>query len=238
MNGASRRLARFALGVLVQAGFVGSALAQNGSPPASYPDAGPDQGDAQEPEPASPAADLPVLYVTSVEVLETAVEPRIVIVRVTGLASSAGWGAPQLVPTYAGKPSDAVLDLQFIAAPPAQSQSASGFLPLGAIFPLDPGQPFKGVRVRAAENAITVKQIPGVQQTPVTVHDCGDCVGRKFLAEGQDSSGEQNVVREGDLPRSLRVVRPADGIRGAAQDPNRLTLILDDGDTIVEAFWE
>ncbi|MBV8577975.1 MAG: hypothetical protein JOZ58_23455 [Acetobacteraceae bacterium] len=39
------------------------------------------------------------------------------IVRAIGLASSQGWSAPLLVPTYAGKPADDILDLELIATP-------------------------------------------------------------------------------------------------------------------------
>lgn len=42
----------------------------------------------------------------------------------------------------------------------------------------------------------------------------------------------------GMLPKLLRVVRASDGIRGTEQDPNRLTLILGENNTILEAFWE
>jgi hypothetical protein len=233
------------LGVAMQGGLGGGAFAQVPvSHPAAatvlYAQAGSDQGDGPGflPDENPAAADLPVLYVTSVEVLRTAVEPRLDVVRVTGLASSGGWGAPQLVPTYAGKPFDDVLDLQFIATPPAQSQNASGFVPVGAVFPLDPGQQLKGVRVRASENAITVKQIPGSREATVHVSDCKDCMGKKFSAEGSGQSPKQGVVRQEDLPKLLRLIRGSDGIRGTDLNPNRLTLILDDDNTIVEAFWE
>ena len=62
--------------------------------------------------------------------------------------------------------------------------------------------------------------------------------GRGSLATGQAQSGEAGVVRQEDLPKVLRVIRPTDGIRGADPDPNRLTLMLDDKGIIVEAFWE
>jgi hypothetical protein len=34
------------------------------------------------------------------------------------------------------------------------------------------------------------------------------------------------------------VVKASDGIRNAERDPNRLTLILDDDNTVLQAFWE
>ena len=187
---------------------------------------------------AASLVDLPVLYVTSVQIVRTTTDSKVDIVSVTGLTSSGGWDSPQLVPTYAGKPFDDVLDLQFIAAAPAQSQLAGGFAPVSALFTLDPGQSFKGVRVHASENAISVAQIPGSGGAVQQVNDCKDCLGKRFAAAGQAQSGEAGVVRQEDLPKILRVIRPTDGIRGADPDPNRLTLMLDDKGIIVEAFWE
>ena len=187
---------------------------------------------------ASSSVDLPVLYVTGVQIVRTTTNPKIDIVSVTGLTSSEGWSSPQLVPTYAGKPFDDVLDLQLIGAAPVQSQLAGGFAPVSALFTLDPGQSFKGVRVRASENAISVGQIPGSGEAVQQVNDCKDCLGKKFAAAGQAQSGDAGVVRQEDLPKVIRVIRPTDGIRGADQDPNRLTLVIDDKGIIVEAFWE
>ena len=66
---------------------------------------------------------------SGVEVMRTSTEPKLDIVRVTGLTGSQGWSAPQLVPTYVGKPLDGILDLQFIATMPEQTQAAEGFVP-------------------------------------------------------------------------------------------------------------
>ena len=186
----------------------------------------------------SAALELPVLYVTSVEILQTASDPKINVVSVTGLVSSDGWTSPQLVPTYAGKPFDDVVDLQLIATAPVQSQLATGFVPVSAVFPIEPVPGLKGVRVRGAENAISVLQVPSSNRNPVQVNDCKDCLGKRFAPLGGAQAGEQGVVRQEDLPKALRVIRPSDGIRGVNQDPNRLTLITDEKGTIVEAFWE
>ncbi len=179
-----------------------------------------------------------VLYVTSVEILQTTSDPKVDMVRVTGLVSSDGWTSPQLVPTYAGKPFDGVVDLQFIATAPVQSQLATGFVLVSAVFPLEPDPGMKGVRVRGAENSISVLQVPGSNRNAVQVNDCKDCLGKRFASSGEAQAGEQGVVRQEDLPKTLRVIRPSDGIRGADQDPDRLTLITDDKGTIVEAYWE
>jgi hypothetical protein len=243
MKNRFRRLGAFAVAVAMQGGLVGFALAQGG-PPAGAPGGqaqGYGAGQTVEATPSSegtPGTELPVLYVTSVEVLRTSAEPKLDIVRVTGLASSQGWSAPQLVPTFAGKPLDDILDLQFIATMPQQSQKADGFVPIGAIFPLDPGNPFKGVRVRASENAIEVKQIPGGNQAQINVTDCKDCIGKKFAERGQAQPGQQGIVRQEELPKVLRWIIPSRGIRGITHNPNRLNLILDGNNTIVQAYWE
>ncbi len=184
------------------------------------------------------APDLPVLYATSVEILRTSTEPRLDIVRVTGLTSSQGWSAPQLVPTFWGKPFDDVLDLQLIATAPVQSQPAEGFVPIGAVFTLEEAHPFKGVRVRASENTIEVKPLPGVKQASVTADSCKDCIGKKFAERGQAAAGQPGIVRQEDLPKILRWIIPTRGIRGITHNPNRLNLILGDDNTIVQAYWE
>src|SRR6202030_4640609 len=105
---------------------------------------------------------MPVLYVTGIEVLRATVDPKIDLIHVSGLVSSQGWSNPQLVPFFYGKPADDVFDLQLIASSPQQSQKPEGFVPISAMFTLDAGHPFKGVRVRAADNALAVKQMPAV----------------------------------------------------------------------------
>ncbi len=110
------------------------------------------------------------------------------------MTGSQGWSSPQLVPLFAGKPLDDILDLQFIATQPPQSQKADGFVPIGAVFPLEQGHPFKGVRVRAWENAIEVKQIPGSNQTNINVNGCKDCIGKKFVERGQAQPGQDSTV--------------------------------------------
>ena len=130
-----------------------------------------------------------MLYVTSVEILRTQTEPQLDIVRVTGLTGSQGWNSPELVPTFAGKPLDGILDLQFIATMPLQTEEATGFAPIGAVFTFEEGHAFKGVRVRASENTIEVDQIPGSKAVKITVDGCKDCVGKKFAEKGQAPPG-------------------------------------------------
>jgi hypothetical protein len=244
MNKTFRRLGAFAIAAAIAGRLLGFAFAQGGPPaPAAGGSsqgygAGAGQMVTATPPSETPGIELPVLYVTSVEVVRTSIEPKLDIVRVIGLTGSQGWGSPQLVPTFAGKPLDDILDLQFIAAQPLQSQKAEGFMPIGAVFPLEQGHPFKGVRVRASENAIEVKQMPGSNQARINVNDCKDCIGKKFVERGQAQPGTQGVVRQEDLPKVLRWIIPSRGIRGITHNPNRLNLILSDDNTIVEAFWE
>jgi hypothetical protein len=240
------RWGAFAIAAALQIGLAGLAFAQGGPPPsgsAGQPQgyAGGAPGQTAEPAPSTqstPGTELPVLYVASVEVMRTSTEPKLDIVRVTGLTGSQGWSAPQLVPTYVGKPLDGILDLQFIATMPQQTESAEGFVPISAVFPLEEGHLFKGVRVRASENAIEVKQMPGTNQAQINSNDCKDCVGKKFVERGQAQPGQQGVVRQEDLPKVLRWIVPSRGIRGITHDPNRLNLILGDDNTIIAAYWE
>lgn len=254
MNRITHGLVAFFAAAAMQASLIGIALAQGNQPgaepvnppPPGYNAAAPGQAENQ-PGPSQPGSsaaqtpstvDLPVLYLTSVEVLRTATEPHIDIVRVTGLSGSQGWSGPELVPTIAGKPLDGILDLQFIAAEPVQSQPAEGFVPISAVFTLEESKGFKGVRVRASENALEVTQIPGHVETAIKVDGCKDCVGKKFAERGKAAPGTPGVVRQEDLPKTLRWITPTHGIRGITHNPNRLNLMLGPDNTIIAAYWE
>jgi hypothetical protein len=243
-----RWLGMLAIGAAMQGGLTGIALAQ-GAPPAGSP-AGAGTGSegyegsnigqavTTSPTEAEPGTELPVLFVTSVEILRTQTPPQLDIVRVTGLTGSQGWSSPELVPTYVGKPLDGILDLQFIATMPLQTEAATGFIPFSAVFPLEEGHDFKGVRVRGSENAIEVGQIPGTKTVKISVNDCKDCVGKKFAERGQAAPGTPGVVRQEDLPKILRWITPNHGIRGITHNPNRLNLLLGSDNTIIAAYWE
>jgi hypothetical protein len=120
--------------LLLQAGMVGSVLAQGGAQPAAGQGGGEGYvGGGQEaagPAGANRPLEMPVLYVTGIEVLRTAMDPKVDVIHVMGLVSSLGWSTPQLVPFFYGKPSDDVLDLQFIATSPQQSQKAEDLVPV------------------------------------------------------------------------------------------------------------
>jgi hypothetical protein len=220
-------------------GVAKAADASNSGGPA-YETAEPDESETgtQPQVSVSSQTDLPVLFVTGVEIMRSVTEPAIDIVRVTGLAGSQGWSNPQLVPTTVGKPSDGILDLQFIATMPSQSQTATGFVSIGAIFAMEQGHEFKGVRVRASENAIAVDSIPGHAEAAIAVDGCKDCVGKIFAERGKAAGRTSGVVRQEDLPKTVRWIPPNRGIRGITHNPNRLNLLLDANDRIIAAYWE
>jgi hypothetical protein len=247
MGNLFRRWGVLVLVAVLPVAAAGLALAQSAAPTPtsaggspSYPVAMP-PGTSATPgaeEEISPQTELPVLYVTGVEIMRSEMQPTIDIVRVTGLTGSQGWSDPELVPTTVGKPVDGILDLQFIATMPLQSEEATGFVPVGAVFELEEGHAFKGVRVRASENAIEVDTIPGHKEVALKVNDCKDCVGKKFAERGQAAPGTPGVVRQEDLPKTLRWITPTHGIRGITHDPNRLDLLLSKDNTIIAAYWE
>ena len=245
-------LCALAAAAVLQVGLSGIAFAQ-GTPPAAPSGAGgpPSSGTIGPPpevyaaspagaqQPTATPPQLPILWITSVEVMRSAGEPHQDIVRVRGVTGSAGWQAPELVPLFNGNPGDHILDLQFIAQTPADSQAAQGFVPVSAILPLEPGHPFTGVRVRSAGNVVEVTQLPGIVEAKVTIEDCAKCVGKKFASKGKAAAGAAGVVREEDMPRNFRVIPPKKGVAGITHNMNRLNIVLgDDGETIVWAFWE
>jgi hypothetical protein len=234
-----RWLGVLAIGAAMLGGLSGPVLAQGTNPAQGYGGGEPDQAaNPAATTESEPATELPVLYVTSVEILRTQTEPQLDIVRVTGLTGAQGWTSPELVPTFIGKPLDGFLDLQFIATMPLQTEPATGFVPIGAVFTLEEGHVFKGVRVRSSENAIEVDQIPGSKAEKITVNGCKDCVGKKFAEKGQALRGAPGIVREEDLPKVLRWIIPSRGVRGITHDPNRLNLMLGADNTIIAAYWE
>jgi hypothetical protein len=225
---------------VLAAGLSGSAYAQ-AAPPADQSSAS--QGyagadtNAAGPTGATRPLEVPVLYVTGIEVLHTTLDPKISIVRVTGLVSSAGWSGPTLVPFFYGKPADDVLDLQFIATSPEQSQKAEGFQPVSADFELAADSPFKGVRVRAYGNALEIKQMTSSAQAQIKADDCKDCIGKKFVEKDKGQAGA-GIVYGGDLPPDYRPIAPTHGVKGEVHNPNRVNLILDADSKVVMAFWE
>ena len=179
--------------------------------------------------------------VTSVEVLRSSRGHALDIVRVHGLTGTEGWESAQLVPLSKGPPVDGVLDLLFVALAPTEAMVPTGFASVDAIFAIEPDHPYKGVRVHGATNRVTLKGLPGYVEVPVTRVDCAQCVGKYFVAKGASMPAGKSaaeVVKEADLPPTLRVIKASDGLGKLETDPNRLTLLLDEDGKIAIAVWD
>lgn len=206
-------------------------------PGAGYPIPGAPAG-ATVPESSEKA--WPVLAVTSVEILRSSKGAPTDYVRVTGLASSGAWTSPQLVPLTRGAPADGILEMILLAIPPAEYVKAEGFMPMDTILPIGKDHPFKGIRVRSATNALTLKTLPGAAETKGP-EDCGTCVGKYFVAKGASAPAgvpAADLLKEEALPPLLRVIRPTDGIAVLDPNPNRLTLVLSEDGRIADAVWD
>lgn len=236
----------FALAALLCAGLLGASAQaqQQQQPPGSQPPGGqqaPSYGGPAAGSPPASGSPQPVAFVTSVEVLRSDRAGGLDVVRVRGVATSNGWGQPHLIPITAGQARDGMLDLIFLAVSPGGAQPLGPFMVVEAILPVETGHPYKGVRVRAGNNAISLKAIPGYAETPAPKEDCAKCLGKFFVAKGANppaGATAENTVREADLPYTLRVIKPADGIPSYAFDPNRLTLLLSEDGRIVDAAWD
>lgn len=149
------------------------------------------------------------------------------------MTASEGWSQASLVPLVRGIPSDGVLDLVLVAEPPSQTMPAAGFAPVEALLPVQPGLPFRGVRLRSATNVVALRQLPGHAEAAPPAEDCRLCVGRRLAGPGVAG----DTVAQGALPPGTRVIRPEDGIADMQPNPNRLTLLLSDDGLVAEAVW-
>jgi len=234
----------FALAAALQLGPVGLAWAQDSSD-TSGDDSGTVQDVGQSNPTGAPQAYTtppvaPVLFITSIEVVQTTLDPKQAIIKVRGMTGSRGWSGPQLVPLFQGETPDGILDLQFIAQTPDQTQKAEGFVPIYAIFPLDPGDKLpKAIRVRGVDNVMLLTQLPGAIETTISEEDGSKAVGKMWAEKGTAPAGTANTVREEDMPRNFRIIPPKKGVAGITHNMNRLNLVLgEDGKTITWAFWE
>jgi hypothetical protein len=183
----------------------------------------------------------PVLHIMSVEVIRSAHEPALDVLRVRGVASSVGWEEAELVPLTRGVPADGVLQLVLVARAPTEVMDAKGFEVVEAIFPLEPAHPFKGVNVHSATDSVAVTQLPGYAESKFSAEDCSQCVGKTFVPRGAHAPAgvaETALVHEERLPSGTRVVKHSDGISSAESDPNRLTLILGKDGKVTAAVWD
>ena len=240
----------FALASVIAAGLLGSAQAQQQPPAAGGPPPGQQQGQQQDkgnaPYASQPAGTVggppaPVVFVTSVEVLRSDRAGGLDVVRVRGVVTGSSWSQPHLIPITQGAPRDGMLDLIFQASAPAGAAGLGPFMTVEAILPVETGHPYKGVRVRGGNNAISLKTIPGYAETPAPKEDCAKCIGKFFVAKGANPPAggtADNTVREADLPYMLRIIKPTDGIPSYALEPNRLTLLLSEDGRIVDGAWD
>ena len=183
----------------------------------------------------------PVFWVTSVEVLRSAHAPQLDVVRVRGLVTTEGWESVELVPLTKGTPSDGILDLALIAEAPSENTPSTTYPEVEAIFTIEPGHPFNGVRVHGAANRIVLKSMPGYAESAAPPKNCTDCVGKLFVPKGQTAPADRaqnTIVREEELPAKLRVIRESDGLGTLDSDPNRITLLLNEKGEIVMAMWD
>ena len=208
---------------------------QQSGPPPGY-------GGPQSAPPPGGGPPSPVVIVTSVEVLRSERGPGgLDIVRARGLVTSGGWGQPHLLPITQGRPLDGVLDLVFQSNAPGGAAPLGPFMPVEAILPVEPGHPYSAVRVRAANNVVALKTLPGFAEAVPPKQDCAKCMGKYFVAKGAGlpaGATAENSVREEDLPYKLRIIKPIDGIASYALDPNRLTLVLSEDGRIIDAAWD
>jgi hypothetical protein len=239
----------FALASVIAAGLLGSAQAQQQPPAAGGPPPGQQQQGQQQsnaPYSGQPAGTVggppaPVVFVTSVEVLRSDRAGGLDVVRVRGVVTGSSWSQPHLIPITQGQPRDGMLDLIFQASAPAGAAGLGPFMTVEAILPVETGHPYKGVRVRGGNNAISLKTIPGYAETPAPKEDCSKCIGKFFVAKGANppaGATAENTVREADLPYMLRIIKPTDGIPSYALEPNRLTLLLSEDGRIVDGAWD
>jgi hypothetical protein len=232
--------------------FLGvSAFAQTsgGATPKAKPasPASPSASSEEPPSPPEPQSQedspsfVPVLWVSSVETLSTTHGPQVDFVRVRGVTSTEGWQSGELIPITKGPAFDGILDLVFVADPPSDSTAPGPFPGIEAVFTMEPGHPYKGVRVHSATNRITVKAIPGYSEAPPPPEDCSKCVGKYLVSKGETAPAgipAAETIHEESLPRRLRVIHESEGIGKFDSDPNRLTLVLGENSQILIAVWD
>jgi hypothetical protein len=225
--------------------LTGVGFAQTTQQPAKTPQTAPSVNAAieQATEDSSPAEQsntAPIFWISSVEVMRSTHAPLLDVVRVRGLANTPGWESVELVPLTKNVPVDGILDLVLVGDAPADSIAATAYPPVEAIFTLEPYHPFRGIRVHGADNRVTVRTFPGYAEATTTPIDCSACTGKYFLHKGESANGhaKETIVREEDLPHTLRVIRSTDGVGALDSQPNRMTLILDEDGKIVTASWD
>ena len=83
--------------------------------------------------------------------------------------------------------------------------------------------------------------VTGTAEAKPPASFCASCVGKYFVAKGGSAPSSVDAsqqVREEDLPKTVRIVRPDDGIADLQANPNRLTIVIGEDGRIVDAAWE
>ena len=211
---------------LVASGFIPAALAQPASPPDAPP---PGSYEQNEGPPHIESYQRPLFVVSSLEVSQSG---GLTTVKVRGMASSAGWQEPVLVPLVRGVPSDGVLDLVLVAEPPPEAMPATGFASTDAVLLVEQNHPYRAVRVRSATNVLTLHALTGKVEAAIPVDDCHNCVGQPLATGGADA------ISRDKLPKDTRILSPSEPFTDVRPDPNRLTLLIGDDGKIIEAMWQ
>lgn len=186
------------------------------------------------------AESVPILAVTSVEILHSTHSPDLAVIAARGLTTTDGWQNGTLVPLTSGTPADGVLDLVFVAQAPEDASAPGSYGPIQAVLPI-PELPFKAVRVRSATNTLTLKDLNGYVEAKPPTETCGPCVGKQFVAKGATAPAgvaADDTVHEEDLPANSRILKPTDGIADMRPNPNRLTIVIGEDGRIVDAIWD
>jgi hypothetical protein len=207
---------------------------------ASDQNPGPDQTASSGGQQDETAESVPILAVTSVEILHSAHNPDMAVIAARGLTTTDGWQNGTLVPLTSGTPADGVLDLVFVAQAPDDASAPESYGPIQAVLPI-PDNPFKAVRVRSATNTLTLKDVNGYVEAKGPAETCGPCVGKQFVAKGATAPAgvaDDDTVHEEDLPANSRILKPTDGITDMRSNPNRLTIVIGEDGRIVDAIWD
>jgi hypothetical protein len=207
--------------------------ADKAAPPPQYADSAPDADDN--------SVQSPVLKVTGVEVMRSAHAPALDVVHVWGVSSTDAWNSPEIVPLTHTPSGDGVLELLFVARSPGEGMDPTPFGKLEAVFIIEPGHPYKAIRVRGASNSLLLAKLPGYVETAAPKQDCTNCIGKRFVAKGAAAPAgvaSGDIVNEEDLGAPVRVIKASEGVGKLDTDPNRLTLVVGDDGRIALAIWE
>src|ERR1700733_3079352 len=103
---------------------------------ASDQNPGPDQTASSGGQQDESAESVPILAVTSVEILHSAHNPDLAVIAARGLTTTDGWQNGTLVPLTSVTPADGVLDLVFVAQAPEDASAPESYGPIQAVLPI------------------------------------------------------------------------------------------------------